>query len=127
MVYTLTVRDSMMIAHSFQGAQFGPAQQLHGATYTVDCEFRTPTLVEGYNWVIDIGQASDVLKDVLAKYNYKCLDEIPELRGHNTTTEFMCKQIFDGIAQRLKGTFTGEIRVQLSESHIAWASYTETV
>lgn len=77
--------------------------------------------------MVDIGEASNVLKEVLSKYNYKNLDELEEFRGQNTTTEFMSKQVFDGVAARFKGKFKGEIRVQLAESHAAWASYTGTI
>lgn len=101
--------------------------KMHGATYVVDCEFRTEELVPGLNWVVDIGEASTVLKEVLGKYNYKNLDEMEEFKGQNTTTEFMCKQVFDGVAHRFAGRFVGEIRVQLAESHAAWASYTGNV
>lgn len=100
---------------------------MHGATYVVDCEFKTNELVPGLNWVVDIGEASAVLKEVLSKYNYKNLDDLPVFKGQNTTTEFMCKQVFDGVAARFKGRFKGEIRVQLSESHAAWGSYTGKV
>lgn len=100
---------------------------MHGATYVVDCEFRTQELVKGSNWVVDIGEASAVLKDVLGKYNFKNLDEVEEFKGVNTTTEFMCKRVFDDIATRYKGKFVGEVRIQMSESHTAWASFTGTV
>lgn len=100
---------------------------MHGATYTVDCEFRTPELVPKLNWVVDIGKASSVLNEVLSKYNYKNLDELDEFKGENTSTEFMCKQVFDGVAAKMKGEFCGEIRIQLAESHVAWASYTGSV
>lgn len=96
---------------------------MHGATYTVDCEFRRSELVQGSNWVIDIGVASTVLKEVLGKYNYKNLDDLPEFAGTNTTTEFMCKAIFDGVGEKLAGTFGGSLKITLSESHVAWASY----
>lgn len=79
------------------------------------------------NWVVDIGEASSVLKEVLSKFNYKNLDDVNEFQGQNTTTEFMCKQVFDGIATKVKGKFVGEIRVQLAESHTAWASYTGSI
>lgn len=101
--------------------------QLHGATYVVDCEFRTSELVPKLNWVVDIGHASSVLRGVLSKYNYKNLDELEQFRGQNTTTEYMCKQVFDDICEEMKGSFVGEIRVQLAESHTAWASYTGTM
>lgn len=100
---------------------------MHGATYVVDCEFRTASLVPELNWVVDIGEASNVLKEVLSKYNYKNLDTVPEFKGQNTTTEFMCKQVFDGVADKFRGKFQGEVRVQLKESHAAWASYTGQV
>lgn len=101
--------------------------QLHGATYVVDCEFRTAELVPKLNWVVDIGHASSVLRDVLSKYNYKNLDDMEELRGQNTTTEFMCRQVFDDICEQMKGKFAGEICVRLAESHTASASYTGTL
>lgn len=93
----------------------------------VDCEFRALRLVPKLNWVVDIGEASSILKEVLDRYNYKNLDEIEELKGQNTTTEFMCKLVFDGVAEKMQGKFQGDIRVQLAESHVAWASYTGTV
>lgn len=100
---------------------------MHGATYVVDCEFRTPELTPGLNWVVDIGEASSVLKEVLSKYSYKNLDDIEDFKGQNTTTEFMCKQVFDGVAAKMKGKFHGEIRIQLKESHVAWGNYTGSV
>ena len=124
--FTLGVRDSLMIAHSFHGhPAFGPAGGMHGATYTCDVEFCSAHLVEGTNWVIDIGKASDILADVLGRYNLKNLDEVFP-NGEMTTTEFMCKVIHDGIAQRIREDvqdFKGEIRVKLWESHKAWASF----
>lgn len=131
--YTLAIRDSIMIAHSFHGnPNFGPAGGLHGATYTVDVEFASKELHPECKWVIDIGAASDIVADVLKKYNYKNLDEV---FGENvmTTTEFMCKVIFDGIVEKLKEDglsseeerklFEGFIKVTLWESHKAWASF----
>lgn len=96
---------------------------MHGATYTVDVEFRTAELVPKLNWVVDIGEASAALSKVLERYHFKNLDEVDELQGENTTTEFMCKKVFDGIEAVFAGRFTGEIKVTLSESHKAWASY----
>lgn len=93
----------------------------------MDCEFRVPRLVPKLNWVIDFGEASSVLKEVLSNFNYKNLDDITTFQGQNTTTEFMCKQVFDGIAAKMKDKFVGEIRVQLAESHTAWASYTGSI
>jgi 6-pyruvoyltetrahydropterin/6-carboxytetrahydropterin synthase len=120
--YSLGIRDSMMIAHSFQGEEFGPAQGLHGATYTVDVEFSTEKLTDKLNWVMDIGVAMDVLKKVLAPYNFKNLDEV--FPGENTTTEFMCRKVFEGLSNELKGIFFGSVKVKLWESHSAWASFT---
>ena len=114
-----------MIAHSFKGKQFGPAQQMHGATYTVDVEFATPELAPESNWVIDIGDASTALTEVLGNYNFRNLDEI--FPDDNTTTEFMCRAIFGDVVARLDGSFKGSICVKLHESHKAWASYTGTV
>ncbi|KAL7537762.1 hypothetical protein ACHAXR_008041 [Thalassiosira sp. AJA248-18] len=130
--YTLAIRDSIMIAHSFHNnPSFGPAGGLHGATYTVDVEFASSSLHPECNWVIDIGLASELLADVLKKYNYKNLDEVFG-EGVMTTTEFMCKTIFDGMVEKLKekygadgdeNGFKGWIKVSLWESHKAWASF----
>ena len=102
-------------------------EQVHGATYTVDCEFITDLLVPGSNWVVDIGEASLVLKRALSKYNYKNLDDVEGLRGQNTTTEFMCKKVFDAVANEFSGKFKGSIKITLAESHVAWGSYTDVV
>jgi 6-pyruvoyl-tetrahydropterin synthase len=110
-----------MIAHSFQGESFGPAQKLHGATYTVDAEFIADELEPGLNWVIDIGAATTALATAVAPYQYCNLDELEEFRGQNTTTEFMAKRIHDRLRSIL--TFRGSIRVTLRESFRAWASY----
>ena len=134
--YTLGVRDSIMIGHSFHGhPRFGPAGGLHGATYTVDVEFVSSSLVDDLNWVIDIGLAGEILAECLQKYNYKNLDDVFD---EMTTTEFMCRQIHDDLWDSLKAKtktngsggeeqeqedFTGQIRVKLWESHKAWASY----
>jgi 6-pyruvoyltetrahydropterin/6-carboxytetrahydropterin synthase len=128
--FTLGIRDSFMIAHSFHGhPSFGPAGGLHGATYTCDVEFCTDHLVEDLNWVIDIGKASEILAEVLAIYNYQNLDQVfPDQQM--TTTEFMCRQVFGEICRRLQKEeidFRGEICVKLWESHKAWASYTGSV
>ncbi|MEX2474885.1 6-pyruvoyl tetrahydropterin synthase family protein [Marinobacter sp.] len=128
-MYSLTVRDHMMIAHSFRGEIFGPAQALHGATYVVDVTFERPQLDDD-DLIVDIGLASTVLKEVLAEFNMKNLDDLDALQGRNTTTEFMARQVFDRMAAAIKsgrlGT-TGEgltgMKVTLGESHIAWASY----
>jgi 6-pyruvoyltetrahydropterin/6-carboxytetrahydropterin synthase len=122
--FTLGVRDSIMIAHSFTGEEFGPAQSLHGATYTVDVELSTADLVEKVNWVIDIGAFSTVLSDVLAVYNFKNLNEI--FPDENTTTEFMCRQIHQDIASKLKCK-SASLSVKLHESHKAWASFSKCI
>lgn len=127
--YSLGVRDSLMIAHSFhEHPSFGPAGGMHGATYTCDVEFITDSLNPDTNWVIDIGLASDILSEVLRKYNLKNLDEVFPGKVM-TTTEFMAKQIHDDIQERLDSEcsdFKGIVRVKLFESHKAWATYTGT-
>ncbi len=128
-MFGLTVRDHMMIAHSFNGEIFGPAQKLHGATYVVDVTFERHQLDKD-DLVVDIGLASEVLKGILAEFNMQNLDELPELSGRNTTTEFMARMVFDRMAAAIHGGKLGEtgqgivsLKVTLSESHIAWASY----
>jgi len=118
--YTLGVRDSIMIAHSFNGEEFGPAQEMHGATYTCDVEFKCDELTNKLNWVIDIGRASDALKKVLKKYDLKNLNKI--FPDENTTTEFMCRVIHDDMMKECS-EFNGKVKVTLHESHKAWASY----
>ena len=129
-MYTLAVSDHIMIAHSFSGAIFGPAQKLHGATYGVEVEFRRASL-DADGLVCDIGLALTTLKDVLGELNYRNLDELPELRGRNTTTEFMASEIFRRMALRVAQGAVGpgtagaltSMRVVLRESPVAWASY----
>jgi 6-pyruvoyl-tetrahydropterin synthase len=118
-----------MIAHSFEGEVFGPARNLHGATYVVDVEFKRSAL-DTDNLVIDIGLASAALKDILGELNYSNLDSIAEFKGQNTTTEFLAQVIYKRMAARvydgrLGATATGleRIRVVLHESHVAWAAY----
>jgi 6-pyruvoyl-tetrahydropterin synthase len=118
-----------MIAHSFRGAVFGPAQRLHGATYVVDLEFRRREL-DADGIVVDIGKAGDTLKAVLGALNFQNLDDLPAFTGRNTTTEFLARVIFDrvldAIARGDLGPTAGDIetaRVTLHESHVAWASY----
>jgi 6-pyruvoyl-tetrahydropterin synthase len=118
-----------MIAHSFRGAVFGPAQALHGATFVVDAAIIAED-VDANGIVADIGRAHDVLKEILAVLNYKNLDEIPEFKGINTTTEFLAKHICTRLADDARGGKFGReprelsaIRVMLSESHVARASY----
>ena len=126
MTYSLTVRDHMMIAHSFTGEVFGPAQRLHGATYVVDATFRARTL-DADGVVIDIGRASDALRGILSTLSYRNLDDEPEFAGVNTTTERLCSVIAERLvyalrADGLAGNLSG-IEVTLRESHIAWASF----
>ena len=129
-MYSLTVRDHFMIAHSFKGEIFGPAQKLHGATYVVDVEFRRPELgADGL--VVDIGRAAEVLRTVLAEMNYRNLDELEEFQGRNTTTEVLAQDIGErvragilegALGEEAKRTLAG-VKVTLGESHVAWASY----
>lgn len=128
-MYTVCVRDHMMIAHSFSGEVFGPAQRLHGATYVVDVEFRRPDLDEN-GIVVDIGLAGTVLREVLGALNYRNLDAQAEFSGRNTTTEFLARTIFERIAQAARAGSLGpsaaavtSLRVTLHESHVAWAAY----
>jgi 6-pyruvoyltetrahydropterin/6-carboxytetrahydropterin synthase len=128
-MYTVTVRDHIMIAHSLKGSVFGPAQQLHGATYVVDAEFRRPDLDEN-GIVVDIGLATTALHDVLAAFNYKNLDEEPWLAGRNTTTEVLARLIFDRVAAAIREGRLGadaanieSLRITLNESHVASAGY----
>jgi 6-pyruvoyl-tetrahydropterin synthase len=128
-VFSVTVRDHMMIAHSFRGDIFGPAQRLHGATFVVDATFRRPDL-DADNIVVDIGRASQELADVLGALNYRNLDGEPDFAGVNTSTEALAKVIADRLAERAAAGALGEsargltgIAVTLHESHIAWASY----
>jgi 6-pyruvoyl-tetrahydropterin synthase len=128
-LFTVEVRDHIMIAHSFQGAVFGPAQALHGATFVVDAAFIADALdVNGI--VIDIGRAHDALKATLGPLNYRNLDDIPEFKGRNTTTEFLSKHIYDGLAKAARAGELGRpghelnsLRITISESHVARASY----
>jgi 6-pyruvoyl-tetrahydropterin synthase len=128
-VFSLTVRDHMMVAHSFRGEVFGPAQALHGATFVVDATFHRPEL-DADNVVVDIGLATRELTAILGDLNYRNLDDVPEFAGVNTTTEFLAKVIADRLARRVGDGSLGEgarglteISVTLRESHLAWATY----
>jgi 6-pyruvoyltetrahydropterin/6-carboxytetrahydropterin synthase len=128
-MYSVCVRDHIMIAHSFAGESFGPARLLHGATYVVDAEFRRPQLDQD-GLVVDIGLASQALREALTPLNYRNLDLLPEFAGCNTTTEFLAKAVFDRMALfihegRLGASGAGltSLRVTLHESHLAWASF----
>lgn len=128
-MYTVSVREHFMIAHSFKGETFGPAQRLHGATYVVDVAFARHEL-DADGVVVDIGRAGDTLKATLGALNFRNLDDVPEFKGKNTTTEFLARVIFDRIVGAIRGGELGEgargitlVRVTLHESHVAWASY----
>lgn len=127
--YTVEVSDHIMIAHSFKGEVFGPAQAVHGATFVVSVAFLADELDKN-GIVVDIGRAIDVLKETLGVINYKNLDDLPEFKGKNTTTEFLTKYVFDKLAAAVKGNKLGRpareifaLRVTVSESPNARASY----
>ena len=128
-MFSVTVRDHVMIAHSFRGAVFGPAQRLHGATYVVDATFRRPEL-DADDLVVDIGAATAELRAVLGELNYRNLDDEPALAGRSTSTELLARVVADRLAERVRAGALGEsargltgITVTLHESHVAWASY----
>ena len=128
-MFSVEVRDHIMIAHSFRGSVFGPAQAMHGATFVVDAAFMADAL-DSNGIVVDIGRAQDVLKAVLSPFSYKNLDELPEFKNTNTTTEFLTKYIYDRLADAARAGKLGRdgrelkaIRVKLSESHVARAWY----
>ncbi|MDX1646288.1 MAG: 6-carboxytetrahydropterin synthase [Longimicrobiales bacterium] len=132
-MYKLNVRDHFMIAHSFQGEIFGPAQRLHGATYVVDATFKRETLDED-GLVVDIALATEQLGAVLSDMNYRNLDEMADFEGENTTTEFLAREIHRRLAERIHDGELGpgalgcaSLEVTLHESHVAWASYEESV
>ena len=128
-MYSVTVRGHMMIAHSFSGEVFGPAQRLHGATYVVDVELRRPDL-DADGIVVDIGRATDVVHGILAALSYRNLDDEPAFAGRNTTTEFLSRTVFDRLAAAIVRGELGSganaiesAKVTLHESHVASASY----
>lgn len=128
-MYTVCVRDHMMIAHSLRGEAFGPAQRLHGATYVVDAAFRRAELDQD-GIVVDIGRATEVLREILGGLGYRNLDDVPEFAGVNTTTEHLARVVTDRLADAAARGDLGErardlegIAVTLHESHVAWASY----
>ena len=132
-MYSLNVRDHFMIAHSFRGEVFGPAQRLHGATYVVDATFRRDPL-DADGLVVDIGLASAVLKEVLGELDFRNLDEEAAFAGQNTTTEFLARTIFDRLVVAIRDGRLGDgaqglqrLSVTLSESHVAWASFEGSV
>jgi len=128
-MFSVTVRDHVMIAHSFRGEVFGPAQRLHGATYVVDATFRRPEL-DADDLVVDIGAATAELGAVLGELNYRNLDDEPAFTGRNTSTELLAQVVADRLADRIAAGVLGAnargltgITVTLHESHVAWATY----
>jgi 6-pyruvoyltetrahydropterin/6-carboxytetrahydropterin synthase len=132
-MFRVSVRDHIMVAHSFKGEVFGPAQRLHGATFVVDLELARREL-DADGIVVDIGLLAGLLKDVLAPLNYRNLDELPEFAGRNTTTEVLARAICERVCERIAAGALGQagaalaaIKVTLGESHVAWASYETTL
>jgi 6-pyruvoyl-tetrahydropterin synthase len=132
-MYSVGVRDHIMIAHSFRGEVFGPAQRLHGATFVIDCEFRSEKLTKD-NIVVDIGRTSTELKAVCHELSYQNLDDLEMFEGSNTTTEFLARHVFDRMSAAARDGRLGPgsegiaaIKVTLWESHIAWAAFEDTV
>lgn len=128
-MFTVCVRDHVMIAHSFRGEVFGPAQRLHGATYVVDAEFRRRHL-DADGVVVDIGAVHALLKDVLAALNFRNLDDEAAFAGRNTTTEFLAHVVWSRLADHIRSGALGAggdglcgLKVTLHESHVAWASF----
>ena len=128
-MFSVTVRDHMMIAHSLRGEVFGPAQRLHGATYIVDATFRRAAL-DRDDIVVDIGRAAEALRAVVSEFSYRNLDEEPALSGINTSTETLARLVADRLAERIHSGALGEsareldgLMVTMRESHVAWASY----
>ncbi len=127
-MFSVTVRDHMMVAHSFTGESFGPAQRLHGATFVVDATFRGDALGDD-GVLVDIGRAAEELRDAVAGLGYRNLDDEPEFAGTNTTTEVLARYLADRLAERVRAGALGSservsgIVVTLHESHVAWASY----
>ena len=128
-MFRVTVRDHIMVAHSFKGEVFGPAQRLHGATFVVDLELARREL-DANGIVVDIGLLGELLKGVLVPLNYRNLDELPGLAGRNSTTEVLAQEICERVRERIVAGALGEggaaleaIKVTLGESHVAWASY----
>jgi 6-pyruvoyl-tetrahydropterin synthase len=128
-VFSVTVRDHMMIAHSLRGEVFGPAQRLHGATFVVDVTFRRAEL-DADGIVVDIGLAADALRAVVGEFGYRNLDDEPEFASQNSTTEVLSRIVADRLAERARSGALGDgarelegIVVTLRESHVAWASY----
>ena len=131
-MYSITVRNNILIAHSLPGEVFGPAQNMHGATYIVDAEFYAKE-INKYNIIMDLGVVTEILSDVLKFYNYKNLDEVEEFKNIITSTEFLAKDIFDRICDKLQKDYIEDfnklhkIKIILTESNVAWASYEQEI
>jgi len=131
-MYSITVRNNILIAHSLPGDVFGPAQNMHGATYVVDAEFFSEK-VNKYNIIMDLGVVTNILADVLKFYSYKNLDEVEDFKGKITSTEFLAKDIYDRICQQLKKNYLEDysllhkIKITLTESNVAWASFEQEI
>lgn len=121
-MYSVKIRQHILIAHSLQSETFGAAQRLHGATFVVDAKFSAPELDE-HNTIINIDMATNVLKEVLHPLNYQNLDELEQFRGKLTTAEFLANYIHRAIHKSIAGKFQGKLKVTLGESHVTWASY----
>ena len=131
-MYSITVRNNILIAHSLPGEVFGPAQNMHGATYVVDAEFFAKK-VNKYNIIMDLGVVTTILAEVLKFYSYKNLDDVDEFKGVITSTEFLAKDIYERICLRLKNDYLDDyhqlhkIKITLTESNIAWASFEQEI
>ena len=131
-MYSITVRNNILIAHSLPGEVFGPAQNMHGATYIVDAEFYAKE-INKYNIIMDLGVVTEILSDVLKFYSYKNLDEVEEFKNIITSTEFLAKDIFDRICDELQKDYIEDfnklhkIKIILTESNVAWASYEQEI
>ena len=131
-MYSITVRNNILIAHSLPGDVFGPAQNMHGATYVVDAEFFAEK-VNKYNIIMDLGVVTNILGDVLKFYSYKNLDEVEDFKGKITSTEFLAKDIYDRICEQLKNNYLedfnllNKIKITLTESNVAWASFEQEI
>ena len=131
-MYSITVRNNILIAHSLPGDVFGPAQNMHGATYIVDAEFFSEN-VNKYNIIMDLGVVTNILSEVLKFYSYKNLDEVDEFKDIITSTEFLAKDIYDRICNRLKKDFNEDyqtlhkLKITLTESNVAWASFEKEI
>ncbi len=131
-MYSITVRNNILIAHSLPGDVFGPAQNMHGATYIVDAEFFSEN-VNKYNIIMDLGVVTNILTEVLKFYSYKNLDEVDDFKGIITSTEFLAKDIYERICARLKKDFNEDyeslhkLKITLTESNVAWASFEKEI